>query len=295
MACINLLSDLKLANDVQSEGIGLYRTEFPFLIRSDFPSEEEQYAVYRKLVEGMPDKEITFRTLDIGGDKFLSYYNSAKEQNPFHGMRSIRFSLSNKELFIQQIRAMLRAGTGAKVKIMFPMISSLEEFFEAKMAVLESISQLKEKKIAHNSTPQIGIMIEVPSTILIMNELAAEADFFSIGTNDLVQYLLAVDRTNEKVAEYYVPHHPAVFRTIKNVVDIAKAKGKGIAICGDMAHNEIYLPFFIGVGVNELSLEASYIPKVQDAIGQIDSVKATMLVSELLKADKSSEVLRILK
>ncbi len=295
MASINLLSDLKLANDVQSEGIGLYRTEFPFLIRNDFPSEEEQYAVYRQLVEGMPDKEITFRTLDIGGDKILSYSNSAKEQNPFLGMRSIRFSLSNKELFIQQIRAMLRAGTGAKIKIMFPMISSLEEFLEAKMTVLECINQLKEKKIAHNSTPQIGIMVEVPSTILIMNELAAEADFFSIGTNDLVQYLLAVDRTNEKVAEYYVPHHPSVLRTIKNVVDVAKIKGKGVAICGDMAHNELYLPFFIGVGVNELSLEAFYIPKVQDAISQIDSVKATILVSELLKADKSSEVLRILK
>lgn len=295
MASINLLSDLKLANDVQSEGIGLYRTEFPFLIRSDFPSEEEQYAVYRQLVEGMPNKEITFRTLDIGGDKILSYYNSAKEQNPFLGMRSIRFSLSNKELFIQQIRAMLRAGTGAKIKIMFPMISSLEEFLEAKMTVLECISQLKEKKIAHNSTPQIGIMIEVPSTILIMDELAAEADFFSIGTNDLVQYLLAVDRTNEKVAEYYVPHHPSVFRTIKNVVDIAKLNGKSISICGDMAHNELYLPFFIGVGVKELSLEASFIPKIQDAISQIDSVKAALLVSELIKADKSSEVLKILK
>lgn len=295
MASINLLSDLKLANEVQSEGVGLYRTEFPFLIRNDFPSEEEQFVVYRQLVDGMPNKEITFRTLDIGGDKMLSYYDVAREQNPFLGMRSIRFSLSNKEVFIQQIRAMLRAGAGANIRIMFPMISSLEEFLEAKAAIVECISFLKEKKIAHNVNPQIGIMIEVPSVIPVMDNLAAEADFFSIGTNDLVQYMLAVDRTNEKVAGYYIPHHPAVLRVIKTAVDAARSCGKRISICGDMAHNEKYLPFFVGLGVTELSIEASYIPRIQEAISKIDSSDAAVMVSEIMTLRKASDILRVLK
>ena len=295
MASINLLSDLKLANEVQSEGVGLYRTEFPFLIRNDFPSEEEQYVVYRQLVDGMPNKEITFRTLDIGGDKMLSYYDTVREQNPFLGMRSIRFSLSNKEVFVQQIRAMLRAGAGANIRIMFPMISSLEEYLDAKSAILECIASLKEKKIAHNTNPQIGIMIEVPSVIPIMDNLASEADFFSIGTNDLVQYMLAVDRTNEKVAEYYIPHHPAVLRVIKTAVDTARSFGKRISICGDMAHNEKYLPFFIGIGVTELSLEASLIPRIQDAISKIDSLEAASLVAEIVASRKTSDILRVLK
>jgi phosphotransferase system enzyme I (PtsP) len=295
MASINLLSDLKLANEVHSEGVGLYRTEFPFLIRNDFPSEEEQYVVYRQLVEGMPNKEITFRTLDIGGDKLLSYYDTAREQNPFLGMRSIRFSLSNKEIFIQQIRAMLRAGAGANIRIMFPMISSLEEYLKAKSAVIECISSLKEKKITHNANPQIGIMIEVPSVIPIMDNLAAEADFFSIGTNDLVQYMLAVDRTNEKVSEYYIPHHPAVLRVIKTAVDAARSFGKRISICGDMAHNEKYLPFFIGLGVGELSVEASYIPRIQEAVSKIDSSDAAVMVSEIMKLRNASDILRVLR
>ena len=295
MASINLLSDLKLANEVLSEGVGLYRTEFPFLIRNDFPSEEEQYVVYRQLVDGMPNKEITFRTLDIGGDKMLSYYDIPREQNPFLGMRSIRFSLSNKDVFVQQIRAMLRAGTGANIRIMFPMISSLEEYLDAKSAVLECISSLKEKKIPHNANPQVGIMIEVPSVIPIMDNLAAEADFFSIGTNDLVQYMLAVDRTNEKVAGYYIPHHPAVLRVIKIAVDAARAHGKRISICGDMAHNEKYLPFFIGLGVSELSIEASYIPRIQEVVSKIDSSDAAAMVSEIMALRKASDILRILK
>jgi phosphotransferase system enzyme I (PtsP) len=295
MASINLLSDLKLANEVLSEGVGLYRTEFPFLIRNDFPSEEEQFVVYRQLVDGMPNKEITFRTLDIGGDKMLSYYDLAREQNPFLGMRSIRFSLSNKEVFVQQIRAMLRAGAGANIRIMFPMISSLEEYLEAKSAIVECISSLKEKKIPHNANPQIGIMIEVPSVIPIMDNLAAEADFFSIGTNDLVQYMLAVDRTNEKVAGYYIPHHPAILRVIKTAVDVARTFGKRISICGDMAHNEKYLPFFLGLGVSELSIEASYIPRIQEAVSKVDSSDAAVMVSEIMALRKTADILRMLK
>jgi phosphotransferase system, enzyme I, PtsP len=295
LASINLLSDLKLANEVNSEGVGLYRTEFPFLIRADFPSEEEQYVVYKQLVDSMPGKEITFRTLDIGGDKVLSYYEGGKEQNPFLGMRSVRFSLSNKELFHQQIRAILRAGADAKIRIMFPMISSYEEFIEARDSVNECIDMMKQKKMQFNKNPEIGLMIEVPSVIPVMDDLAAEADFFSIGTNDLVQYMIAVDRTNEKVASYYVPHHPAVLRAIKTAVKAVLAKGKNISICGDMAHNELYLPFFAGIGVTEMTVEASFIPKVQTILGLIDSHEAAELSDDILRMKKVSDILRALK
>ncbi|MDG5816511.1 phosphoenolpyruvate--protein phosphotransferase [Chitinispirillales bacterium ANBcel5] len=295
MASINLLSDLKVAKEVKCEGIGLYRTEFPFLIRSNFPSEEEQYVVYRQLVEGLPGKEVAFRTLDIGGDKVLSYYDMTMEQNPFLGMRSIRFSLSNREIFLQQIRAMLRAGFDTDIRITFPMISSLEEFLEARNAVIESIGYLREKKIPHNSNPLIGIMVEVPSIVDMAQDLARVADFFSIGSNDLVQYMLAVDRTNEKVASFYIPHHPSILRAIKRITDAAASENKEVMVCGDMAHQEKYLPFFIGTGIKTLSLEAAYIPKIQEAIGKVDSLKAQNLAAEVLSTSKISEITKLLK
>ncbi|KMQ50853.1 Phosphoenolpyruvate-protein phosphotransferase of PTS system [Chitinispirillum alkaliphilum] len=294
MASINLLSDVKLAKEVKSEGIGLYRTEFPFLIRSDFPTEEEQYVVYRQLAESVKGEEINFRTLDIGGDKVLSYYDMAKEQNPFLGMRSIRFSLCKRDVFLQQIRAMLKAGFDTDIRITFPMISSLEEFLEARNLVLKSIKQLKEKNIPHNSKPKIGMMVEVPSVIDMAEEFAAASDFLSIGSNDLVQYMLAVDRTNEKVASFYIPHHPSIFRAVKRVADAAVACGKEIMICGDMAHQEKYIPFFLGAGIKTLSLEPGYIPKIQKTIENIDSQKAKKAAEKMLRYSKSSDILRCL-
>ncbi|MFW6244901.1 MAG: phosphoenolpyruvate--protein phosphotransferase, partial [Fibrobacterota bacterium] len=295
LASINLLSDLKLAREMKCEGIGLYRTEFPFLIRSDFPSEEEQYVVYRQLVKGMPGKEIVFRTLDIGGDKVLSYYDMAKEQNPFLGMRSIRFSLCNKETFVQQIRAMLRAGFDTDIRITFPMISSLEEFLEAKTAVQDCMVQLKKARVPHNSSAKIGMMVEVPSVVEMIDEFVEEVDFFSIGTNDLVQYMLAVDRTNEKVAGFYIPHHPSILRAVRKVADAASRENKEVIICGDMAHQEKYIPFFIGSGIRTLSLEAQYVPKIQKAVGRIDSEAAVKLTDKLTTSRKVSEVARLLR
>jgi phosphotransferase system enzyme I (PtsP) len=295
LASINLLSDLKLAREVKCEGIGLYRSEFPFLIRSDFPTEEEQYVIYRKLVESMPEKEISFRTLDIGGDKVLPYYDTAGEQNPFLGLRSIRFSLSNRELFLQQLRAMLRAGVGAQIRISFPMISSLEEFLEGKAAIIDSIDFLEKRNIPHNNNPKIGLMIEVPSVLAILDDLAHEADFFSIGSNDLVQYILAVDRTNEKVAHIYNPHHPAVLRSIKQIVETAARYETGVIMCGDMAHHELYIPFLLGTGIRELSLESGYIPKVQEIINKIDMEKAREISKELLLLNKMAEIEKLLK
>jgi len=294
MANINLLTDLKLACELHAEGVGLYRTEFPFLIRSNFPTEEEQFVIYRKLVKGMPGNVTTLRTLDIGGDKILPYYPDTKEKNPFLGMRSIRFSLHNKEVFRQQIRAILRAGTGADARIMFPMISSVDEFQEARETVLECMEALRKENISYNEKLKIGMMVEIPSVVDIIDELAQEADFFCIGTNDFIQYMLAVDRTNEKVAGFYLPYHPSVLRAIKKVVDAACRHGIEVSICGDMAHEEKYLSYFLGIGVRVLSLDPAYLPKIQKAISEISLDQAIRTAETILSLGKVSDIARIL-
>ncbi len=290
LANINLLGDLAVAKDYKAEGVGLYRTEFPFIVRSDFPTEEEQYVIYRKLVEAMKGRPITFRTLDIGGDKVLSYYDYAKEANPFLGLRSIRFSLRHKDIFAQQIRAILRAGVISPVRLMFPMIGSLDDLYAARAVVGECAAQLSAAGIPHLSSPEIGVMIELPSAVEMADELAREAAFFSVGTNDLVQYILAVDRTNEKVADLYVPHHPSVLRALKRVADAAIRHRKDISICGDMAHHPRYMAFLLGIGVRSLSLDARYIPKVQERILSIDIPSARKAAASLLECSSLSAV-----
>ncbi len=295
LANLNLLSDLKHAKAVAAQGVGLYRTEFPFIVRSDFPTEEEQYIVYKKVVDALDGQELTFRTLDIGGDKILSYYDYSKEQNPFLGMRSIRFSLKHKDVFRQQVRAILRAGLGADLKIMFPMISSLDEFLEAKSVVLECIEDLFREGIACHKKPKIGLMIELPAVLEIIGDLAEEADFFSIGTNDFVQYMLAVDRTNEKVAEFYLPHHPSILRSLKKVIDAANSHGKEVSICGDMAHDERYVFYLLGIGLRRLSLDSSYIPKIRAVIERIDLDEATEKTRRLLRCKKVKDIDKVLE
>jgi len=294
MANINLLGDLKAAVEFKADGIGLYRTEFPFLIRSDFPSEEEQYLIYCRLLEGMPGKQVTFRTLDIGGDKVLSYYDYGKEENPFLGLRSIRFSLKHKEVFIQQVRAILRAGKGHNIRILFPMISSLDEFLEAKGIVQECIHNLKVEGLPHHESPPTGIMVELPAVIEIIDELAEEADFFSIGTNDLVQYLLAVDRTNEKVADLYLPHHPSVLRALKKIVVAADAHGKDVSICGDMANHPKFLPLLLGVGLRQFSMDARYLPKLHEELSRVSLSEAQALTKTLLEQSKVARTAQLL-
>jgi phosphotransferase system enzyme I (PtsP) len=282
LANINLLNDVKQANALGAEGVGLYRTEFPFLVRSDFPTEEEQYAVYKKLVDFMPGKPINLRTLDVGGDKVLSYYPEIKENNPMLGMRSIRFCLENVAVFKQQLRAMLRAGAGADIGIMFPMISSMDEFAAAKALVLECAGELTGENIEHNPSPRIGMMVEIPSVVEIINELAAEADFFSIGTNDFIQYTLAVDRTNERVSKFYLPSHPSVLRAMKKVVDAGAAAGIDVAICGDMGHDIRYIPFLLGAGFRTFSVGPAYLARVQKTISETDLSEAALLAKEML-------------
>jgi len=282
MANVNLLKDLELLGQLSCDGIGLYRSEFPFIIRKNFPTEEEQYFIYRKLAEGAPYKDVTFRTLDIGGDKIPAYWESAKTGNAFLGLRSIRFSLKYKDIFTQQIRAILRAGVDCDLKIMFPMIFSLEEFLQARGIVMECVDALKRSGDVFNGHPQIGMMVEVPAVIEIIAEFARIVDFFSIGTNDLVQYMLAVDRTNEEVAAYYIPHHPAVLRAIKRVADAAVACGKEVSVCGDMVNKANYLQFLIGCGIRTLSMNPIYLAENQKIIGGINVAKAEALTLRLL-------------
>ncbi len=282
-ANINLLSELPLAKELLAEGIGLYRSEFPFIIRSSFPSEEEQYHIYRRIVEAMPEKPIVIRTLDIGGDKVLAYSDATVEANPELGLRSIRFSLQHTDIFEQQIRAILRAGAGhPHLGIMFPMIASLDELLEAKAVVRHCLEELQHHGFDHLKTPNIGIMAELPSVIPIMDELAAEADFLSIGTNDFIQYMLAVDRTNEKVARYYQPGHPAVLRGLHAIVQAARRQGKPVSVCGELAHEPEWAIFLIGIGVRRLSLDPQYLPQIQGLIQRLNLQKAEAFANLLL-------------
>ncbi|HNS19666.1 MAG TPA: phosphoenolpyruvate--protein phosphotransferase [Sedimentisphaerales bacterium] len=293
-ANINLLTDLKVAVELHCDGIGLYRTEFPFIIRSTFPSEAEQYVIYRKLVESMPDKPVTFRTLDAGGDKILSYYHDVKEQNPAMGMRSIRFSLQNKAIFAEQVRAILRAGVGANLRIMFPMISSLEEFQEARQVVHDSIASLARQGLEHNDKPSLGMMVELPAVVDLAEEFAREADFFSIGTNDLIQFMLAADRTNENVASFYLPHHPAVLRTLARVARAALSHDCDVSICGDMAHDTRYTPFLLGIGVKAFSVDPIFLLRTQQAITATSLPEAQALAKEMLDKSRISDIAALL-
>jgi phosphotransferase system, enzyme I, PtsP len=289
-ANVNLISDASDALAVRAKGIGLYRTEFPFIVRSAFPVEEEQYVVYRKLIACMQGLPVTFRTLDIGGDKVLPYYADFVEHNPFLGMRSMRFCLENRAVFKAQIRAILRAGEGADLRIMFPMISSVDELEDAKAVVNECKRELFDEKTPFLSNPAIGIMIELPSAIDICDELARRCDFFSIGTNDLVQYMLAVDRTNEKVAKFYCPHHPSVLRAIKRVADSAIKSGIGLSVCGDMAHERRYMGFLVGIGVRTISIDPLYFPSICSSLNGISVSFAIEYAEKMLACTSIKEV-----
>ena len=295
MANINLLGDLKAANEFKAEGIGLYRTEFPFMIRSNFPSEEEQYLIYRRLVDGMPSKEITIRTLDIGGDKILSYSDYGKEENPFLGMRSIRLSLKHTDVFIAQLRAILRAGAGRRIRILFPMISSMDEFLQAKSIVQECVHQLKNERKELIENPPMGIMVELPSMIEIIDEMAQEADFMSVGTNDLIQYMLAVDRTNDRVAPLYLPHHPSVLRALKKIVDAGLKSGKEVSICGDMANDPKYLSLLLGLGIRTFSMDARYLPRMHERLRQLSIHDCEKLTQEVLAQSQISRITQIIE
>ncbi len=289
-ANINLLSDLQPARQFKAEGVGLYRSEFPFIVRNDFPTEEEQFFIYRKLVDQMEGRPVTFRTLDIGGDKMLSYFSNVNEANPFLGMRAIRFSLRNRDIFSQQLRAFLRAGADSHSRIMFPLISSVDDFIAARDIVYECMDELDRDGIPFNRKTKLGVMMELPSAVEVADELAFEADFLSIGSNDLIQYMLAVDRTNEAVSNLYLAHHPAILRAIHRIVAAAETHGKDVSICGDLSADARMLPFLLGIGLRNFSIDIVNAPTVQRLVGAITLEDARSIAEQMLDMGRISEI-----
>ena len=273
-----------------AEGVGLFRTEFLYMGREDFPTEEEQFQAYKQVLEKMEGKPVVIRTLDIGGDKHLPYLNLPEEMNPFLGFRAIRLCLDQQELFRTQLRALLRASVYGNLKIMFPMIATLEEFRQAK-ALLEEEKEALQKNGVDLSKPfEVGIMIEIPAAAMMADVFADEVDFFSIGTNDLIQYTLAADRMNERVSYLYQPYHPAVLRLIRQVIEAGHAKGKWVGMCGEMAGDPIAIPILLGMGLDEFSMSASSILPARQQIGRISREMAAKEIPQILGMSTSQQV-----
>ncbi len=291
LANINLLSEVSLAKSLKAEGIGLYRTEFPFLIRTTFPSEAEQYVIYKRLFDSMPEQTVTIRTLDAGGDKTLAYSNVQAEENPELGLRSIRFLLRHRDVFENQVRAILRAAAGApQARLMFPLISSVDEFRAARQMVNECMDALARENAEFNRNIKVGMMVELPAVLEILDVFAREVDFFSVGTNDFVQYMLAADRASKLVSDYYVMHHPSILRALAHIARTADRFGIPASICGEMARHVQYLPFLIGIGIRQLSVDPQFLPGVQAAISRIDAGAARAHAGRLLEMGVLSDI-----
>ncbi len=290
MANIEFLEEVVVARDHGAEGIGLYRTEFLFLRSKEPPSEEEMFEDYKEVAEIIAPMPVTIRTLDLGGDKFSSVLPLVKEINPALGLRAIRFSLKEEALFRRQLRAILRAGAFGNVQLMFPMISGVQEVIDAK-AVLRSVKEeLDREGLPHNPDIRVGIMIEIPSAVTVADILARHVDFFSIGTNDLIQYALAIDRINEHVAYMYQPFHPAILRMIRQVVESARTAGIEVALCGEMAGDPVCAPILVGLGIKELSMNAGSIPSIKDAVRTLSGTEARERVAAMLQLNTSQEI-----
>lgn len=298
---VKLLANIEMTEELPSvlhhgaEGIGLYRTEFLYLNRTNLPTEEDHFQTYRKVIEKLSPNPTTIRTLDIGGDKFLSPVNLAEEMNPALGLRAIRFCLREIEIFKTQIRAILRASALGKVKILFPMISGMEEMYQIKEIMSEVKNELGARGVPFDPSIEVGIMIETPSASIISDFLAQEVDFFSIGTNDLIQYLLAIDRVNEHVSYLYKPLHPAVLRMIKRIVEVAHSAGIKVNMCGEMAGVPFYIPILLGFGIDELSMNALSILQVKRIIRATNYRVSQRLVEEVLKFPTANQVESFLK
>lgn len=278
-----------------AEGIGLYRTEFLYMGRENLPSEDEQFTAYQTVLEGMQGKPVVIRTLDIGGDKHLPYLPLQEEMNPFLGHRAIRLCLEQQELFRTQLRALLRASVYGNLKIMFPMIATIQEFRDAKAILLEEQEKLKAVGEEVSADIEIGMMVEIPATAVMADVFAKEVDFFSIGTNDLIQYTMAADRMNEKVSYLYQPYNPAILRLIQMVIHAAHQEQKWVGMCGEMAGDELAVPLLLGLGLDEFSMSATSILKTRSLLKRLSVKDMQALATEALQVATAEEVMEKVK
>ncbi len=285
--------DVALIEKYGCEGVGLFRTEFLFLGRNSAPQEEAQYQIYRKVVEACGDHGAVIRTLDVGGDKQISYLNIPKEENPFLGLRAVRYCLKNPDFFKIQLRALLRASAHGKLSVMFPMVNRVEEVLECKALIAECQKELKEKNQKFDLKMQVGIMIEIPSAALICDQLAAHVDFVSIGTNDLIQYMCAVDRMNEQVSDLYESFHPAVLRLVASVIETAKAHGIEAAVCGEMAGDPLAIPLLLGMGLEQFSQNPSSVLKTRALLQKISFADAKDLWKRVSLLTQISDIRKL--
>ncbi len=297
---VEIVGNIGTPNDAQSvldnggEGVGLYRTEFLYMDSNDFPTEEQQFNAYKEVLEKMGDKPVVVRTLDIGGDKELSYLKLPKELNPFLGYRAIRLCLDRPDIFNTQLRALLRASAFGNLCIMFPMIATIDEFRQAKAMVLENEAKLKEEGIEVGKY-QLGIMVEIPSTAVMADQFAKEVDFLSIGTNDLIQYSMAADRMSEKVSYLYQPYNPSLLRLIKMTIDGAHKEGKWVGMCGEMAGEQLAVPVLLGLGLDEFSMSASSILAARKMVRSLKHEDMKKLAEQAIKCSTESEVIELIE
>ncbi|KPH74981.1 phosphoenolpyruvate--protein phosphotransferase [Oceanobacillus caeni] len=298
---VELVANIGTPNDVEGvinnggEGVGLYRTEFLYMGRSELPSEDEQFEAYKSVLEQMGDKPVVVRTLDVGGDKELAYLDLPKEMNPFLGFRAIRFCLENEDVFRPQLRALLRASVYGNLKIMFPMIATLEEFRQAKAILLDEKEALLKEGVKVSDSIEVGIMVEIPSTAVIAKQFAKEVDFFSVGTNDLIQYTMAADRMNERVSYLYQPYHPAILNLVNNVIEAAHSEGKWAGMCGEMAGDPIAIPILLGLGLDEFSMSATSILPARTQIRGLSKEEIASYKEELLSMATAEEVVNFIQ
>lgn len=298
---VELAANIGTPNDLEGvisnggEAVGLYRTEFLYMGRDNFPTEEEQFEAYKAVVSGMDGKSVVVRTLDIGGDKTLPYLELPEEMNPFLGFRAIRLCFANEELFRTQLRALLRASVYGNLKIMFPMIATVNEFRQARDILLDEKAKLKAAGTEVSDSIELGIMIEIPAAAVLADQFAREVDFFSIGTNDLIQYTMAADRMNERVSYLYQPYNPSILRLVKMVIDASHKEGKWTGMCGEMAGDQTAVPLLLGLGLDEFSMSASSILKSRSLIKRLDQSEMVKLAEEALNKATAEEVVELVE
>jgi len=298
---VELAANIGTPNDLEGvvnnggEAVGLYRTEFLYMGRDQLPTEDEQFESYKAVLEGMKGKPVVVRTLDIGGDKELPYLDLPKEMNPFLGFRAIRLCLEEQDIFRTQLRALLRASSYGNLKIMFPMIATLNEFRSAKALLEEEKANLTKEGVKVADKIELGIMVEIPSTAVLADQFAKEVDFFSIGTNDLIQYTMAADRMNERVSYLYQPYNPSILRLVKMVIDAAHKEGKWAGMCGEMAGDETAIPLLLGLGLDEFSMSATSILKARSQILKLSKKEMEELATNALQMSTTEEVMEAVK